>query len=142
MAFERDSLNHLHPDRPLTSLRADSGVDCHCKTVFRRNINVFERYIDISQSRKPCSLLTCCIPRVQDKAERHLMHSVQIKATKEAHRMMAVSEERGETEDKLVEKVGEILKGEGTAIRREEILAIHRLPTRGGGIRPGAWTAI
>ncbi|WAR27152.1 hypothetical protein MAR_012856, partial [Mya arenaria] len=52
-------------------------------------------------------------------------------------KLMAVSEERGETEDKLVEKVGEILKGEGTAmIRRDEILAIHRLPTRGGGIRP------
>ncbi|WAR30155.1 hypothetical protein MAR_003723 [Mya arenaria] len=42
----------------------------------------------------------------------------------------------GETEMRLVEKVDEILKREGAEISRDEILAIHRIPTRGVGIRP------
>lgn len=51
-------------------------------------------------------------------------------------KIMDVKEDEDETEERLREKVDNILKGQGVRILKEEVLAIHRIPTKIGRVRP------
>lgn len=51
-------------------------------------------------------------------------------------KIMDVLEEGSESEEKLTEKVCNILKSQNVEVDKQEILAIHRIPTSQGLVRP------
>lgn len=51
-------------------------------------------------------------------------------------KIMDVLEEGSESEEKLTEKVCNILKSQNVDVDKQEILAIHRIPTSKGSVRP------
>ena len=51
-------------------------------------------------------------------------------------KIMDIVEENYETEEVLTEKVSSVLNKQGVNLSKEEIIAIHRLPTKKYGIKP------
>ena len=51
-------------------------------------------------------------------------------------KIMDIVEENYETEEVLTEKVSSVLNKQGVNLSKEEIIAIHRLPTKKSGIKP------
>lgn len=51
-------------------------------------------------------------------------------------RIMDIPEVGAESEEMLTEKVCNILKSQNAEVDKQEIMAIHRIPTRKGAVRP------